>query len=101
MNTLTPDLFIDSYGARRQDAPRPRYRAAVLAINLTNALLNPPDDPSAADIVARQIGQGAGVRDYVLNTPGAARIINDAVHELTALRAAAAGRPVQLLRTVS
>ncbi|MFE2448074.1 hypothetical protein ACWDHW_23840 [Streptomyces melanosporofaciens] len=39
----------------------------------------------------------AGVRDYVLATPGAARIINDAVRELTALRAAAHGRPVRLL----
>ncbi|MCX4490003.1 HIT domain-containing protein [Streptomyces anulatus] len=93
----TPDLFIDSFGARWQDPPPPRYRAAVLAINLTNALLNPPDDPDLADIVAQQNGRDAGVRDYVLNTPGATRIINDAAHELTALRAAAHGRPVQLL----
>ncbi|WP_336052117.1 RapZ C-terminal domain-containing protein [Streptomyces sp. CA2R101] len=92
-----PDVFIDSYGARWQDPPPPRYRAAVLGINLTNALLNPPDDPALADVVTRQTGQDAGVRDYVLNTPGAARIINDAVHELTALRTAAHGRPVQLL----
>ncbi|MFD3932626.1 HIT family protein [Streptomyces sp. NPDC058614] len=93
----TPDVFIDSFGARWQDAPPPRYRAAVLGINLTNQLLNPPDDPPLADIVARQTGQDPGVRDYVLNTPGAARIIADAVHELTALLAAAGGRPVQLL----
>ncbi|MFJ2736101.1 HIT family protein [Streptomyces sp. NPDC087317] len=92
-----PDVFIDSFGARWQDPPPPRYRAAVLGINLTNALLNPPDDPALADIIARQTGQDAGVRDYVLNTPAAARIINDAVHELTALRAATQGRPVQLL----
>ncbi|MER7111909.1 hypothetical protein [Streptomyces sp. NPDC000229] len=39
----------------------------------------------------------AGVRDYVLATPGAARIVDDAVHELTALLAAGDGRPVQLL----
>ncbi|WP_326681045.1 RapZ C-terminal domain-containing protein [Streptomyces sp. NBC_01237] len=94
---MTPDLFIDSFGARWQDTPPPRYRAAVLGINLTNELLNPPDDPALADIVARQTGRDAGVRDYVLNTPGAARIITDAVHELTALRTAANGRPVQLL----
>ncbi|MFB7900734.1 HIT family protein, partial [Streptomyces xiamenensis] len=50
-----------------------------------------------ADIVVPQTRREAGVRDYVLNTPGAARIITDAVHELTALRAAANGRPVQLL----
>lgn len=92
----TPDVFIDSFGVRWQDPPPPRYRAAVLIINLTNGLLNPPDAPALADIVARQTGQDAGVRDYVLNTPGAVRI-NDAVHELTALRAAAQGRPVQLL----
>ncbi|MEU4898235.1 HIT family protein [Streptomyces sp. NPDC044780] len=36
------------------------------------------------------------MRDYVLATPGAARIIDDAVHELTALRATAK-QPVQLL----
>ncbi|MEW2275798.1 hypothetical protein [Streptomyces griseofuscus] len=66
-----PDVFIDSFGARWQDPPPPRYRAAVLGINLTNALLNPPDDPALADIVARQTGQDAGVRDYILNTPGA------------------------------
>uniref|UniRef100_UPI003F498290 HIT family protein n=1 Tax=Streptomyces achromogenes TaxID=67255 RepID=UPI003F498290 len=97
MEALVPDVFIDSFGARWQDPPPPRYRAAVLGINLTNALLNPPDDPALADVVARQTGQDAGVRDYVLNTPGAARIITDAVHELTALRAATHDRPVQLL----
>ncbi|WP_274919439.1 HIT family protein [Streptomyces sp. WZ-12] len=90
-------IFIDSFGGRWQDPPPPRYRAAVLSINLTNALLTSPDDPALDDIVARQTGQDPGIRDYVLNTPGAARIINDAVHELTALRAAAHGRPVQLL----
>ncbi|MCZ9344303.1 hypothetical protein NGM37_41820, partial [Streptomyces sp. TRM76130] len=37
--------------------------------------------------------------DYVLNTPGAARIINEAVHELTVLRIAAHDCPVQLLVT--
>lgn len=42
----TPDVFIDSFGARWQDAPPPRYRAAVLGINLTDQLLNPPDDPA-------------------------------------------------------
>ncbi|MEV8057203.1 RNase adapter RapZ [Streptomyces antimycoticus] len=91
------DVFIDSFGARWQDPPPPRYSAAVLSINLTNQLLNPPDDPALADVVAKQTGQDAGVRDYVLNTPGAARIIEDAVHELTALLATANGRPVQLL----
>ncbi|MFD7510505.1 HIT domain-containing protein [Streptomyces sp. NPDC059853] len=69
----------------------------MLAINLTDALLNPPDAPALADIVARQTGRDASVRDYVLNTRGAARIITDASHELTAPRAAANGRPVQLL----
>ncbi|MCZ0204717.1 HIT domain-containing protein [Streptomyces sp. UMAF16] len=92
-----PDVFIDSFGARWQDPPPPRYRAAVLGINLTNALLNPPDDPALADVAARQTGRDADVRDYVLATPGAARIVDDAVHELTALLAAANGRPVQLL----
>ncbi|MGY5533475.1 hypothetical protein [Streptomyces sp. J1] len=92
-----PDVFIDSFGARWQDPPPPRCRAAVLGISLTNTLLNPPDDPALAGIVARQTGQDAGVRDYVLNTPGAASIVKDAVHELAALRAAVQGRPVQLL----
>nr|WTB12148.1 hypothetical protein OG546_50225 [Streptomyces antimycoticus] len=93
----TPDLYIDSFGARWQEPPPPRYRAAVLAINLTDALLNPPDDPNLTDIIASQTGQDADVRDYVLATPGVARIVEDAVHELTALRTAANGRPVQLL----
>jgi diadenosine tetraphosphate (Ap4A) HIT family hydrolase len=91
------DVFIDSFGARWQDPPRPRYRAAVLSINLTDVLLNPPDDPALDDVVARQTGRDADVRDYVLATPGAARIVDDAVHELIALLAAANGRPVQLL----
>ncbi|MFL0395169.1 HIT family protein [Streptomyces albus] len=91
------DVFIDSFGARWQDPPPPRDRAAVLTINLTNALLNPPDDHALADTVAQQTGQDPEVRAYVLATPGAARIINDAVHQLTALRTAAQGRPVQLL----
>ncbi|WP_333734811.1 hypothetical protein [Streptomyces sp. IBSBF 3010] len=38
-------MFIDSFGARWQDPPPPRYRAAVLGINLTNALLNPHPNP--------------------------------------------------------
>ncbi|GGP80512.1 HIT family protein [Streptomyces melanogenes] len=92
-----PDVYIDSFGARWQDAPPPRYRAAVLHINLTDALLNPPDDPALADVVARQTGQDTDVRDYVLGSLGAARIIDDAVHELTALRTSGDGRPVQLL----
>ncbi|GGP90320.1 hypothetical protein GCM10010278_80970 [Streptomyces melanogenes] len=94
---MTTDVFIDSFGARWQDAPPPRYRAAVLSINLTNELLNPPDDPAMADAVAGQTGLDADVSAYVLNTPGAARIIDDAFHELTALLTAANGRPVQLL----
>ncbi|MEU6647114.1 hypothetical protein ABZ863_31920 [Saccharomonospora sp. NPDC046836] len=49
-----PDVFIDSFGARWQDPPPPRSRAAVLGINLTNTLLNPPDDPALASTVARQ-----------------------------------------------
>ncbi|MFJ9931349.1 hypothetical protein ACIRU5_35695 [Streptomyces misionensis] len=75
-----PDVFIDSFGARWQDPPPPRYRAAVLGINLTNALLNQPDDPALADIVAHQTRpdqtrQDADVRDYVLNTPGARELL--------------------------
>ncbi|MER8090741.1 hypothetical protein ACFVZR_38490 [Streptomyces sp. NPDC058316] len=71
--------------AGRSPAPPPRSR---LSINLTDSLLNLPDAPvlADADVVARRTGRDAGVRDYVLNTPGAARIITDAVHELTALR---------------
>ncbi|MFZ3562845.1 HIT family protein [Streptomyces sp. BH097] len=92
------DVFIDSFGARWQDPPPPRYRAAVLSINLTNTLLNPPDDPNLTDVIAHQTGQDTDVRDYVLNTPGAKRIIDDAVHELTALRAATdTWHPIQLL----
>ncbi|MFI6689091.1 HIT family protein [Streptomyces sp. NPDC050485] len=91
------DVFIDSFGARWQDAPPPRYRAAVLSINLTDQLLNPPDDPTMADAIASQTGLDADVNSYVLGTPGAARIIDDAFHELTALLTAANGRPVQLL----
>ncbi|MFH9425498.1 hypothetical protein [Streptomyces sp. NPDC017529] len=53
---MTYDVFIDSFGARWQDPPPPRYRAAVLSINLTDVLLNPPDDPNISDTVARQTG---------------------------------------------
>ncbi|WP_199833469.1 hypothetical protein [Streptomyces sp. NRRL B-3648] len=67
-----PDVFIDAFGARWQDPPLPRYGAAVLGMNLTNAPLNRPDDPALGDIVARQTRQDAGVRDYVLHTLGAA-----------------------------
>lgn len=57
----------------------PRYRAAVLGVNCTNELLNPPDEPTLADIVALQIRQDAGLRDYVLDPQGAACIIADVV----------------------
>lgn len=90
-------MFIDSFDARWQDAPPPRHRAAVLGINLTDQLLNPPDDPALTDVVTRPTGQDAGVRGYVLNTPGTAHIIADAAHELTALRTAVNSRPAQLL----
>ncbi|MGA4960533.1 hypothetical protein [Streptomyces lavendulocolor] len=60
----------------------------MLSINITNALLNPPDAPAPADVLARQTGRDTGVRDYILATPGAARIVDDAVHALTALLAA-------------
>ncbi|MEU1377768.1 hypothetical protein ABZ442_29565 [Streptomyces triculaminicus] len=39
---VTYDVFIDSFSARWQDPPPPRYCAAVLSVNLTDALLNPP-----------------------------------------------------------
>ncbi|MFB1044382.1 HIT family protein [Streptomyces chrestomyceticus] len=94
---MTYDVFIDSFGARWQDPPPPRYRAAVLTINLTNQMLNPPDDPTLADPVARLTGLDPEMNTYVLATPGAARIVDDAVHELTALLTHTGGRPVQLL----
>lgn len=93
---MTYDVFIDSFGARWQDPPPPRHRAAVLSINLTDQLLNPPDDPNIADAVARQTGLDAEMSVYVLATPGADRIVDDAVHQLTALLTAD-DRPVQLL----
>ncbi|MFC0602299.1 HIT family protein [Streptomyces palmae] len=91
-----PDLFIYSYGARWQDPP-PRHRAAVLDILLTDELLAPPHEPALAGVAAQLTGQDPGVRDRILNTPSAARIIADAVHDLAALRATANGRSVQLL----
>ncbi|MEU7151193.1 HIT family protein [Streptomyces sp. NPDC045456] len=94
---MTYDVFIDSFGARWQDPPPPRYRAAVLTINLTDVLLNPPDDPALTDAVTRQTGLDAEMNMYVLATPGAARIVDDAVHELTALLTNTGDRPVQLL----
>ncbi|MEU7649921.1 HIT family protein [Streptomyces huasconensis] len=93
---MTTEVFIDSFGARWRPPP-PRYLAAVHTINITNTLRNPPDAPALADIVAEQTGRDAGIRNYVLATPGAIRIINGAVHELTASRGATHGRPVQLL----
>ncbi|MEU7158902.1 HIT family protein [Streptomyces chrestomyceticus] len=94
---MTPDVFIDSFGARWQDPPPPRYRAAVLSINLTDRMINPPDDPAVSDALARQTGLDPEMNTHILGTAGAARIVDDAVHELTALLTATGDRPVQLL----
>lgn len=61
------DVFINSFSARWQDVPPPRYRAAVLSTNLTDQLLNPPDDPTMTDAVASQ-SLDAHVISYVLGT---------------------------------
>lgn len=95
--SLQTAVFIDSFGARWQDPPPARCRAAVLSVNLTDRLLNPPDDTDVGDDLVHQTGRDPAVRHYVLGTPSAVRIITDATHELLALRAASPDRPVQLL----
>ncbi|MGW3563585.1 RapZ C-terminal domain-containing protein [Streptomyces sp. NPDC000941] len=94
------DAFIDSFGARWQDPPPAQHRAAVLSVNVTDALLNPPDDPNVKDVLAQQTGLDPAVRDYVLATPGASQIVDDTVHQALALLAGRAHgdtRPVQVL----
>ncbi|WP_406314570.1 hypothetical protein OHA77_39800 [Streptosporangium sp. NBC_01639] len=56
-----------------------------IAVNLTTALRNPPDDPEVRERMIQLTGLDAEVRAYVLDTPGALRIVGETADQLRTL----------------
>ncbi|MGW9635032.1 RapZ C-terminal domain-containing protein [Nocardiopsis alba] len=85
-------VVIVSYGVRHGAAPRPNTRRPV-KVDLTTALRNPADDPR----MIQMTGLDAKVRKHVLATPGARRIIEQALEQTgKAMLAAPKGELVEV-----
>ncbi|MEU1600698.1 hypothetical protein ABZ468_50215 [Streptomyces sp. NPDC005708] len=97
---LNDQVIIESYGARWQDPPPAHHSACFLAVNLTDALLNPPDNPGVWNLRAHHNGLHPAIRHNILASPGAERIINEAVSRAQTLAAGDASEdlsPVRIL----
>ncbi|HEY3872847.1 MAG TPA: RNase adapter RapZ [Actinocrinis sp.] len=69
--------LITTYGVLHGPAPE----GGVLTLDLRTALRNPHHDPAMRELT----GLDPAVRDHVLATPGAERLINDAVFRVIAV----------------
>ncbi|MHA6757285.1 RapZ C-terminal domain-containing protein [Streptacidiphilus sp. PAMC 29251] len=80
---LAPGLIrtvITSYGEGHNDAPG----GDALRVD-TRPLLNPPEDPAVRRRMLHSNGLDSQVRDYVLNSPGAERLISRNLRRILAL----------------
>lgn len=75
-------VVITSYGVLHRDPPDDEV---ALAVNLTKALRNPPDDPKVRDKMIQLNGLDPEVRIYVLDTPGALEIVGRVADQLRTL----------------
>ncbi len=75
-------VVIKSYGVLHREPPGDEV---ALAVNLTSALRNPPDDPVVRDRMIQLNGLDAEVRAYVLDTPGALEIVGRTADQLRTL----------------
>ncbi|WTK42294.1 hypothetical protein OG610_39025 (plasmid) [Streptomyces anulatus] len=71
---------IMSYGDGHHAAPR----GSALLVD-TRVLRNPPEDPAVRERMIHSNGMVGEVRDYVLATPGASRLVERSVEQLLAL----------------
>lgn len=69
-------VVITSYGVRHGAAPRAATRRPV-KVDLTTALRNPADDPK----MIQMTGLDAKVRKHVMATPGARKIVENALEQ--------------------
>ncbi len=90
----SPRVVITSYGARWNDPPR--HPAATLLLDVSDRLWDPAAFAETGDLVPLT-GLDAAVRDHVLGSPEAARIVEETGHDVLALLAARAPElPVHL-----
>ena len=75
-------VVIKSYGVLHREAPG---EEVALAVNLTTALRNPPEDPAVRERMVQLTGLDAQVRTYVLDTPGALEIVSRTADQLRTL----------------
>ncbi|GAA3702308.1 hypothetical protein GCM10022224_080120 [Nonomuraea antimicrobica] len=74
-------VVLTSYGVLHRDPPQ----ESGLAVNLTTALRNPPDDPAVRERMVQLNGLDPEVRAYVLDTPGALEIVGRTADQLRTL----------------
>ncbi|MEU4834125.1 RNase adapter RapZ [Streptosporangium sp. NPDC023615] len=75
-------VVLKSYGILHREAPD---EEVALAVNVTTALRNPPEDPAVRERMLQLNGLDAEVRAYVLDTPGALEIIGRTADQLRVL----------------
>lgn len=80
--SYTIQVVITTYGVLHRTPPDD---VVALAVNLTSALRNPPEDPAVRAQMVELTGLDEEVRRYVLDTPGALEIVSQAVDELRTL----------------
>ncbi|MEV7809040.1 RNase adapter RapZ [Microbispora sp. NPDC088329] len=74
-------VSLTTYGVLHRDPPE----ETGLAVNLTRALRNPPEDPDVRERMIQRTGLDPEVRAYVLDTPGALDIIGRTADQLRTL----------------
>lgn len=75
-------VVIATYGVLHREAPGDEV---ALAVNLTTALRNPPEDPAVRERMVQLNGLDSEVRTYVLDTPGALAIVGRVADQLRTL----------------
>ncbi|MFI6513281.1 hypothetical protein ACIBCT_37245 [Streptosporangium sp. NPDC050855] len=75
-------VVLKSYGILHREAPG---EEVALAVNVTTALRNPPEDPEVRERMIQLTGLDPEVRAYVLDTPGALDIVGRTADQLRTL----------------
>lgn len=71
---------ITSYGENHHDTPPTNGRTILID---TRTLRNPPEDPAVRAAMLNSNGLDPTVRRYVMTTPGARRLVDEAVADIT------------------
>lgn len=75
-------VTIVSYGVLHPDTPT---STPDVVVDVTTALRNPPEDPRVRERMLQLTGTDPEVFDYVMNTPGAGAIVDNAFDEILKL----------------